>query len=790
MHEPWQPILRIGAALGALWLWGTPFSAVAQTIELLERDAEVWSHEQTVRGEVDGGITSGTLAVNGESVPFEAEGDAFEVGIRLSPGPNTIVACSDSVCSDTLRWELGYEPAPEPFIWASVDGSVISLHSEIIESPNGEVVEYVWSADPSNPSAANLSVHGDTAATLTLSETAPRGEYYFNLEVEDAEGVRGLARTFVTVDSTEIRPFNIESDHAEWVDNAVIYEITPYIIEENGDFAAVARRLPEIKALGVNTIWIQPVYGTAFGGQGYDITDYFEVRPDYGSEAELRALVDEAHGLGLRVLFDFVPNHTSLFHPYAQDAIEGGERSYYYDFYLREEDNVAYSQHYNSRQDGLMRFLYYFWDDLVIIDHDHPDVQQWMIEAGRRWVEDFDIDGYRIDAVWGTNARTPEFMQRWRHALKRYKPEVLLLGEDKGTWPESFENRFDVAYDWFPEENWVSHWTWQTNFSESTNLTVFNDTDPDSRADRLHQALTNRGQGWHPDAKILRFMENNDTFRFIRHHGLARTKMAAALLFALPGVPLIYNGQEIGFDLHPYNTFRIFESGSSIQSQDPHGLYPFYQRLIAIRDQFPALSSDHFERIEVLNAAQDYVYAFRRWEGSENVIGVTNMINRTVYASLLLPTEEMEIDSDETYYLTDVVTGEYIETTGAELETARVSAPAYSTRIYVVGDEIAEVSVSAESETTEVPAALSLEQNYPNPFNPTTTISFTLPRTGHVTLSVYDILGREVAKLVEDRLAAGIHALQFDGTGLASGAYVYRISFDGQSEVRRMLLVK
>ena len=781
-----------GISLLCLLLLYSAFSAVfAQSIALNERDAEVWLPDQVVRGSVeDAEFTEGVLYVNDDSTSFDITDSRFAAEVRLQEGPNEIVACAGGVCSGSVTWDLGYQPAPEPFIWATVDGGSIALHSEMVESPNGEVISYAWSADASNPIHVNMSVSGDTAASVSISEGAPAGEYYFNLDVVDEEGVTGRARTFVTVDSVGIHPFDIQSDHAAWVDEAVIYEITPYIFQENGDLSGITGRLPEIKNLGVNTLWIQPIFETAYGGQGYDITDYFELRADYGTEEDLHTLVDEAHRFGFKVLLDFVPNHTALLHPYAQDAIEGGEESYYYDFYLREEDNVAYSQHYNQRQDGLMTFLYYFWDDLVNLDHDNPDVQQWMIEAGRRWVEDFGVDGYRIDAVWGTNARTPEFMQRWRHSLKRYKPEVLLLGEDKGTWPESFENRFDVAYDWFPEEGWVSHWSWQTDFSESVSLTIFNDTDPDYRSERLHDAITNEGRGWHPEAEILRFMENNDTFRFIQHHGLERTKMAAALLFALPGVPLIYNGQEIGAGVHPYGAFQIFQYGETIEEQDPYGLYPFYQRLIAIRAKFPALTSDNIERVEVLTSARDYVYAFRRWEGAENVIGVTNMVDRTVYTSLALPTEEMEIDSTETYFLTDLVTGEYIETAGADLGSVRVSAPAYSTRIYAVGHEIVEVVVHTDPSAPELPTTISLEQNYPNPFNPSTTIAFSLPRSGHVRVSVYDVLGRELTTLVEGDLPAGRHEAYFDGTGIASGVYVYRLSFEGESIIRRMMLVK
>src|SRR5690606_17985915 len=301
---------------------------------------------------------------------------------------------------------------------------------------------------------------------------------------------------------------------------------------------------------------------------------------------------------GMRVLFDLVPNHSSIEHPYAEDAIAHGEASHYFDFYQRAFDDVPYAQHYNQRVVGEMTFVYYFWEDLVNFNYHNPEVRRHLTEAARYWIEEFGIDGYRIDAVWDVNARNPELMQEWRLALKRVKPEVLLLGEDKATRPEVFDRRFDAAYDWFPEESWVSHWTWEVSYSETTSRTIFNYAVEGTRAARLRASLTNQGNGWAEDAMVLRFMENNDTHRFIETHDLRRTRMAGALLFSLPGIPLLYNGQEIGRRAHPYSMYTIFGSGP-IAAQDAEGLFPYYRHLLWLRAAFPALTSRHFEEVPV-----------------------------------------------------------------------------------------------------------------------------------------------------------------------------------------------
>jgi glycosidase len=762
--------------------------ASAQSIELKERDAIVWLQSQRVSGVVmDTSVSSGILFVNAEGYDFEVAADTFGLDVTLGEGENVIVACSEnaSLCSDTLRWRLGYDLRPEAFAYVEVSGQAVTLQGRIIENPIGSTLGFLWEADSDNPASTVISSASDSIASVMLPASAPLGEYYFDLTVTDEDGNRGRARTFVTVDSTGLTPFDIDSDHARWIDEAVIFEITPYIFEEDGGLLNVLNRLGEIAAMGVSTIWLQPVFETHAGGQGYDIVNYFQVRSDYGSDYDLHAVVERAHGLGMKVLLDFVPNHTAALHPYAQDVAEYGTASHYYKYDLTEEDDAEYSMHYKSRPMGNVEFIRYFWENLLIIDHDDPEVQRWMIEAGRHWIEEFDIDGYRIDAVWGTNARTPEMMQRWRHALKRYKPEVLLLGEDKATEPHSFEKRFDVAYDWYPGQVWVSHWTWQTDFSESTSHTIFNDAAASQRAGLLREAMTNRGDGWHPDAKVLRFMENNDTFRFIEHHTVDQTKMAAALLFALPGIPLIYNGQEIGRGGHPYNSFQVYFMGRTIEEQSRFGLYPYYLRLIEIRKKLGALTSDNFDEIATNPSS---VYSFRRWEGNENVFGVINPTENALSVDLALPVNLLDIDAATTYYLTDQVAGDVYEVEGSELASVSIDMPATSTRILVLDDEIVDVGTD-KTPHEALPMQVRLDQNYPNPFNPSTVISFSLPQAGEAGLRVFDVLGREIMILVDQRLPAGRHDVPFDASGLASGIYIYRLEFGGRVVTKQMLFV-
>ncbi len=762
--------------------------AGAMTIRLSPRSpVTVWGRDQVISGIVSESSGSGTLLVNGISAPFTILDSAFSVSVRLGNGTTMIVALIDSggmqFPSDTLRMTLGYRLEPECYAFAIGSGSAFTLHAVVIDNPETSAVSFAWSADARNPSALTLSNNTDSVASCTISPVTPSGEYYFNLLAVSDRGDSTRARTFVTVDSGNVHQSDISTDHARWIDSAIVYGITPSIFVMDGHFPDITAKLPEIASLGVNTIWIQPVYKTHGFGQGYDVTDYFSLRGDLGKESEFRALISTAHALGLHVLLDFVPNHTSIYHPYAVESSQYGTQSHYWDYYQREFDNAPYASNYHSYQG----FVNYFWDELPNLNYNNPEVRRWITEAAKYWIENYDIDGYRVDVAWGVNARAPDFTKAWRLALKRIKPEILLLAEDKAPSPIVFDERFDAAYDWTAEESWVSHWVWQTDYNPSANPTIFNALTSSQRAGALSNSLTNNGKGYSPGSIIFRFMENNDTYRFLETHDLPRTKMVAAMMFSLTGMPLIYNGQEIGASGHPYNAVSIFDAKTSIASNDPNGLFPFYQLLTTLRRTHPALRSRNFNEVTIFPFGA--LYAFRRWTERENIIVVMNMGNSSTSPRVSVPTASMALDSTRTYFLNDLLTGEFFPGTPSALANITLPMPAYTTRILLL-DTTSVTGIAPLPAASEVPAEIALYQNYPNPFNPATVIRAQWPVTSVVRMVVYDILGREVATLADGQYPAGRHAFKFDARGLASGTYFCRMEVAGRVFVRKMLLLR
>lgn len=759
----------------------------AQSISIHKRDAEVWSTSQVIKGRVnDFYSVSGVLYLNSDQISFNISSidSSFEVPITIGEGMSNIVIEANGILSDTLHLKLAYNIRPEIYVFAQVNGIGVTLNAETLDNPASEQLSYFWQADANNPAIVRLSSITDPVTEATFMTGMPDGEYYFNLYVSTLSGDTTKARTFVTLQNNSIIPFNIKTDHASWIDSAIIYEITPYIFVMGGKFNNITTKIPDFVRLGINTIWIQPIYKTYGGGQGYDIIDYFNVRPDLGTEKDLKNLIQTAKAYGLKVIFDFVPNHSSIHHPYAQQTIDFGIESHYWDFYQREPDTSPYSENYHYYNG----FINYFWNELPNLNFDNPEVQKWITEAAKYWIEKFDIDGYRFDAVWGVTARNPQFTKDLRLALKRIKPDILMLAEDKASQSQVFDERFDAGFDWTPEYSWVSHWSWQTSYNPNANPTIFNYSNQNQRSNLLRNALSNNGIGYPNNAKVLRFMTNNDLYYFITHHGLDRTKMVAALMFSLDGIPLIYNGLEIGKTGYPYSTEFIYFSGYPIDFADPNDLFPYFQNLIQLRKGYPALRSNNFKEISV--SPSSYVFGFRRWSGDQNLFTVLNMGDQAVSVTVNLPVDELKLDTIKTYYLTDLLSGEIISGTKKELTQFSTNMNKYTARIYSLADTMVVVGIHNEIEDINVPAEYTLDQNYPNPFNPITNISYSIPTDGKVELIVYDILGRNVLTLVDEIQSAGKHIATFNGNDVSSGVYFYRLNYNGYSTVKKMMLLK
>lgn len=370
-----------------------------------------------------------------------------------------------------------------------------------------------------------------------------------------------------------------------WLRGAVAYGVVPPLF---GDppLRSVTRRLDDLKELGIDAIWLSPIQPTDDPSMiSYGATDLFGIRPDFGNERDLRRLVREAHARGIKVLLDFTPNHVSSGHPYYQDAVARGRQSPYYDYFDRDENGQATH--------------YFDWENLMNLNYANPAVQEMIAEAFEYWIEEFGVDGFRVDAAWGPRERQPDFWGRLNERLSRLKPDLFMLAEASARDPYYVRNGFDAAYDW---GEGMGQWAWSEVFADDEQI-----------GRRLHEALT-AGEGT-PPAQVARFLNNNDTGeRFISRHGLERTRVAATLLLTLPGLPVVYMGDEVGAQFEPY------EDPPPISWNDPLQLRPHYARLIELRERCPALAEGDFTPVPLEGSGAAYAYLRETPEGDKALV--------------------------------------------------------------------------------------------------------------------------------------------------------------------------
>jgi cyclomaltodextrinase / maltogenic alpha-amylase / neopullulanase len=631
-------------------------------IDLLGGDADVWAWETQIRGRVVNLACETIQLTSGDnSVEAEIQGDQFSAVIPIASGSNRIVAaCHQSdgqvIMSEPLTYTGRLRSVPRSVINISLEDNRIVIDgsaSQQAEQDASPLTRFVWSARAGNPDSISIEspteVAGQSldseanAQRLVLIPPETDGEYYIRLTVTDEAGREDTSTTYFVIENGQPALDNWDTENADWIENTVVYGVIPRNFGSEG-FQSVIDRLDYLAELGINALWLAPINDSPPGDYGYAVVDYFNVDSRYGTNDDFRRMVEAAHERGIRVLMDFVPNHSSEHHPYFQDTLTNGTESPYWDFYARDESGM---------------YTYYFdWTHLPNLNYENPEVRSWMLEAFTYWVREFDVDGFRVDVAWGIRERRPDFWPLWRDELKRIKPDVLLLAEASARDEYYFDNGYDAAYDWTSQ---LGHWAWENVFNDRELLTF-----------QLNAALTNLRNGFHPDALIFRFLNNNDTGeRFVTRYGVDMTRVATALLLTLPGIPCVYTGDEVGAQFQPYG------DATPISWEDRFGLRDYHSHLIHLRRDTPSLHSRYWSIVELEPHQRVYGYLRYLEGGAEPLLVLLNFFDEPAEVDISLPDEFAGLAAKESF--TDLVSGDTVTTLGTM--PLRISMPPMSAMI-------------------------------------------------------------------------------------------------------------
>lgn len=462
-----------------------------------------------------------------------------------------------------------------------------------------------------------------------------------------------------SADAGEMRP----PKQGFWRD-AVFYEIFVRSFADSngdgtGDLAGLTAKLdalndgdPETKRdLGVNGIWLMPIHPSP-SYHGYDVTDYTAINPAYGSLADFDAFLAAAHQRGIKVIIDFVLNHSSREHPWFKASSAGPsapERS----FYRWRADDPGWTQPWGSGHvwHPLGGAYYYgiFWSGMPDLNLGNPEIERRVLDAMRFWLAR-GVDGFRVDAVRhlfesadGQLSDQPEahaFSRRMRAALEREHPSVLLVAE---AWTSlATVSTYYGAGD-----------EYHLAFGFDTAAALKTAAKDGLRAD-FNLALTNAERSYTDRGFEAPFLSNHDMTRVMRELGgdPGAMRVAASALFALPGTPFLYYGEEIGMQggatpadedkrtpmrwtpAAPGYGFTTAArawreapeaAGIDVESQrdDPGSLWSLYRDLIGIRRSTPALAIGAASRPTLTGGGRGTT-ALLRSAGAERVLFVVN----------------------------------------------------------------------------------------------------------------------------------------------------------------------
>lgn len=490
------------------------------------------------------------------------------------------------------------------------------------------------------------------------------------------------------------------NDVSNWP-QAVTYEIFVQSFADSdgdsiGDIKGMTLKLPYLQDLGVKAVWLMPMHPSP-SYHKYDVTDYYDIHPEYGTLEDFKDFVKEAHEHDIKVVIDLVVNHTARDHPWFQEAMNN-PNSPYRDYYVwADKDSIADQiakkevtldsdniTQWHDAPGNSQSYYGFFWGGMPDLNFDKEAVRQEIFKIGRFWLEEVDVDGFRLDAARHIFPDDrPEDNHAWwqtfRAEMEKVKPDVYLIGE---VWDatEEVAPYFRGLHALF-------------NFDMSYAMTEAAAKAKGEGLVKKHQEIREFYKTVTPDFIDATFLTNHDQNRIMSElqNDLDKARMAAALLFTLPGSPYLYYGEEIGmrgkkpdenirepflWDRKENDQVRTkwiepeYSTDDTIvplalQQGDSSSLYHHYKKLIGLRNSSLAIT---FGELLQAKTEKPEMVIFRRLEGDEDLLILHNLSG----ASKRFELAEEESDYQEVFYSSEK---------GASILGQEVFIPRYSTMI-------------------------------------------------------------------------------------------------------------
>jgi glycosidase len=384
-------------------------------------------------------------------------------------------------------------------------------------------------------------------------------------------------------------PPNTEFAAPDWSRDDAMYEVNVRQYTPEGTFSAFASHLPRLDRLGVDILWFMPVQPIGVAsrkgplGSYYSIANYTTLNPEFGTAEDFREVVDEAHRLGMKVILDWVGNHTAFDHPWITE---------HPDWYTRRADgSISFPRDQSGNETD--------WTDVAELNFDNADMRRAMIAEMRWWLDSMNVDGFRCDVAWGVPM---DFWMEARRELEAAKPGLFMLAESEG--PE-YHAAFEATY------AWEYHHLLNEIASGKKPVSV------------LDEYLARQREQYPDDAYRLAFTSNHDenSWQGTEFERMGANHIPAFVLSATLDqmMPLLYTGQEARLS----KRLRFFEKDTVPWKTDP--LADFYRAMFDLKEANPALyNGEHGGEQAKLATAAESVYAFTRARDGNVVLVAVN----------------------------------------------------------------------------------------------------------------------------------------------------------------------
>ncbi|MEZ5081981.1 MAG: alpha-amylase family glycosyl hydrolase [Bacteroidales bacterium] len=370
----------------------------------------------------------------------------------------------------------------------------------------------------------------------------------------------------------------------EWSKNANIYEVNIRQYTKEGTFRAFESHLPRLQNMGVKILWLMPIYPIGEKnrkgslGSYYAVKDYKAVNPEFGTLEDFKSLVKKAHEMGFKVILDWVANHTAW------------------------DNQWIYNHPEWYSKDSLGNMVSPFdWSDVADLNYDEKSLWDAQIDALKFWVTEADVDGYRCDVA----GMVPlEFWEKARYELDQIKP-VFMLAEAEEV--AHHEKSFDMSYAWELHHIFNKIAKGEKNANDLEAYFYKNDTAYPLHAYRM-AFITNHDENSWNGTVTERMGEGGEAF--------------TVLTYTLPGMPLIYSGQEVGLN----KRLEFFEK-DQIDWDDSSPLILFYSKLNQLKNNQKALWNGEYgsPMIRIKTTNDEDVFAFIRGEGIDQIFTIVNL---------------------------------------------------------------------------------------------------------------------------------------------------------------------